>query len=92
MVGIIDVPGHEDFLRNMIAGATSLDVLILVIAADDGIMPQTVEHLESCGGARVFGAQHTQCEIAQDCARHDCCAARSLLRNNVRDPVTAECA
>jgi len=46
MVGIIDVPGHEDFLRNMIAGATSIDVLILVIAADDGIMPQTVEHLK----------------------------------------------
>jgi len=46
MVGIIDVPGHEDFLRNMIAGATSMDVLILVIAADDGVMPQTVEHLQ----------------------------------------------
>ena len=46
MVGIIDVPGHEDFIRNMIAGASSIDVLILVIAADDGIMPQTIEHLK----------------------------------------------
>ena len=45
MVGIIDVPGHEDFIRNMIAGASSIDVLVLVIAADDGIMPQTIEHL-----------------------------------------------
>ena len=45
VVGIIDVPGHEDFIRNMIAGASSIDVLILVVAADDGIMPQTIEHL-----------------------------------------------
>lgn len=46
MVGIIDVPGHEDFIKNMVAGASSIDVLILVIAADDGIMPQTIEHLK----------------------------------------------
>lgn len=46
MVGIIDVPGHEDFIRNMIAGASSIDVLVLVVAADDGIMPQTIEHLK----------------------------------------------
>ncbi|MBI5186403.1 MAG: selenocysteine-specific translation elongation factor [Nitrospinae bacterium] len=46
MAGIIDVPGHLDFIRNMVAGASSIDVLILVIAADDGVMPQTKEHLE----------------------------------------------
>lgn len=46
MVGIIDVPGHEDFIRNMVAGASSIDVLILIVAADDGIMPQTIEHLK----------------------------------------------
>jgi selenocysteine-specific elongation factor len=46
IVGIVDVPGHVDFIRNMIAGAASIDVLMLVIAADDGIMPQTVEHLQ----------------------------------------------
>lgn len=46
LVGIIDVPGHEDFIRNMIAGASSIDVLVLVVAADDGIMPQTIEHLK----------------------------------------------
>jgi selenocysteine-specific elongation factor len=45
-VGIVDVPGHEDFIRNMVAGAASIDVLILVVAADDGVMPQTVEHLQ----------------------------------------------
>ena len=46
VVGIIDVPGHIDFIRNMVAGAASIDILILVIAADDGIMPQTYEHMQ----------------------------------------------
>src|ERR1700752_2179273 len=43
--GIVDVPGHEDFIRNMIAGVGSIDVALLVVAADDGWMPQTEEHL-----------------------------------------------
>ncbi len=42
---IVDVPGHEDFVRNMVAGATGIDVALLVVAADEGVMPQTVEHL-----------------------------------------------
>lgn len=42
---VVDVPGHEDFVRNMVAGATGIDVALLVIAADEGIMPQTEEHL-----------------------------------------------
>ncbi len=46
VVGIIDVPGHERFIKNMVAGATSIDFVILVIAANDGVMPQTREHLE----------------------------------------------
>jgi len=46
MVGIVDVPGHIDFIRNMVSGASYIDILILVVAADDGIMPQTVEHLQ----------------------------------------------
>ena len=45
-VGIVDVPGHEDFVRNMIAGVGSVDLALLVVAADDGWMPQTEEHLE----------------------------------------------
>ena len=45
VVGIVDVPGHRDFIRNMVAGAASIDVLVLVVAADDGIMPQTDEHM-----------------------------------------------
>jgi selenocysteine-specific elongation factor len=44
--GIVDVPGHEDFVRNMIAGVGSIDLVLLVIAADDGWMPQTEEHLQ----------------------------------------------
>ncbi len=43
---IIDVPGHEKFVRHMLAGASTIDLVILVIAADDGIMPQTLEHFE----------------------------------------------
>ena len=44
-LGVIDVPGHEKFIRTMAAGVTGIDAALLVIAADDGIMPQTVEHL-----------------------------------------------
>jgi selenocysteine-specific elongation factor len=45
-IGIIDVPGHEDFVRNMIAGVGSVDLALLVVAADDGWMPQTEEHFQ----------------------------------------------
>lgn len=44
-LGVVDVPGHERFVRSMVAGATGVDVALLAIAADDGVMPQTVEHL-----------------------------------------------
>ncbi len=45
VIGFIDVPGHERFVHNMLAGATGIDFVLLVVAADDGIMPQTQEHL-----------------------------------------------
>lgn len=44
--GIVDVPGHEKFVRNMLAGAGGMDLAMLVVAADEGVMPQTVEHLD----------------------------------------------
>ena len=44
-LSVIDVPGHERFVRTMVAGATGVDLFLLVVAADDGVMPQTVEHL-----------------------------------------------
>ena len=45
-IGIIDVPGHEKFIKNMLAGATGFDIALLIVAADDSVMPQTREHLE----------------------------------------------
>ena len=44
--GIVDVPGHERFLKNMLAGVSGVDVVLLVVAADEGMMPQTIEHLD----------------------------------------------
>jgi selenocysteine-specific elongation factor len=46
LLGIVDVPGHEDFVKNMVAGVGSIDLALLVVAADDGWMPQTEEHLQ----------------------------------------------
>ncbi|MGL6107581.1 selenocysteine-specific translation elongation factor [Romboutsia sp.] len=45
-VGIVDVPGHEKFIKNMLAGACGIDIVLFVVAADEGVMPQTVEHLD----------------------------------------------
>ena len=65
-LAIIDVPGHERFIRNMLAGATGLDLAMLVVAADDSVMPQTREHLEILrllglsGGLVVL----TKCDLA----------------------------
>ncbi len=60
-LGLIDVPGHEDFIRNMIAGLGAIDLALLVVAADDGWMPQTEEHwqiLNYLGVRRVVVAHH----------------------------------
>jgi len=45
-VGLVDVPGHERFVKNMLAGATGIDLVLLIVAADEGVMPQTIEHLD----------------------------------------------
>ncbi len=47
-LGIVDVPGHEKFIKHMVAGAAGIDLVLMVIAADEGIMPQTKEHLQIC--------------------------------------------
>ncbi len=44
--GIVDVPGHEKFVKNMVSGAVGVDLALIVVAADEGVMPQTVEHFE----------------------------------------------
>lgn len=52
--GFVDVPGHERFVKNMLAGASGIDIVLLVIAADEGVMPQTREHFEIC---RLLGVR-----------------------------------
>ena len=44
--GIVDVPGHEKFIKNMLAGASGIDIVLFVVASDEGVMPQTIEHLD----------------------------------------------
>ena len=53
-IGIVDVPGHEKFIRHMVAGASGIDCVLLVVAADEGVMPQTVEHVQIC---RLLGVK-----------------------------------
>src|SRR5436190_6718928 len=54
-LGFVDVPGHERFIKNMLAGAHGIDLLALVIAADEGVMPQTREHFDIC---RLLGIRN----------------------------------
>lgn len=67
-VGLVDVPGHEKFVRQMIAGATGVDIALLCIAADDGVMPQTKEHLavlellDVCNGVIAL----TKCDLVDE--------------------------
>src|SRR6056297_2907782 len=46
LLGLVDVPGHERFIRQMLAGIGGMDLVILIVAADEGVMPQTQEHLD----------------------------------------------
>lgn len=68
LLGIVDVPGHEKFVKNMVAGATGMDLVALVIAADEGVMPQTKEHLEIC---QLLNVEHglivlTKCDMVDE--------------------------
>lgn len=70
-IGIVDVPGHERFIKNMLAGATGIDLALLVVAADDSVMPQTREHLEIL---RFLGLKHgiialTKSDLVDDTTR-----------------------
>src|SRR5437870_8227602 len=53
-LGFVDVPGHERFVRNMLAGAGGMDVVLFMVAADEGVMPQTREHFDIC---RLLGIE-----------------------------------
>ena len=82
---VVDVPGHEGFIKNMVAGATGVDLALLVVAADEGVMPQTTEHLailRFLGLARGVVAL-TKCDLAPDEAW------RALVADDVRDKVAA---
>jgi selenocysteine-specific elongation factor len=68
VASVIDVPGHERFVRTMIAGAQGIDVVMLVVAADDGVMPQTLEHLDVCEllGVTAGVIAITKCDAVDD--------------------------
>ncbi len=68
MLGVVDVPGHEAFVRNMLAGATGVDLALLVVAADEGVMPQTREHLAILGllGVRGGVIALTKCDLVDE--------------------------
>ena len=81
-LAIVDVPGHERFIRNMLAGASGLDLALLVVAADDSVMPQTVEHLEilqilGLGGGLIV---LTKCDLADS-------AWLDLVEDDIRELV-----
>lgn len=67
-VGVVDVPGHEAFVRTMVAGATGIDLALVVVAADEGVMPQTREHLAILEllGVRAGVIALTKCDLADD--------------------------
>ena len=88
-LGIVDVPGHERFVKNMLAGATGIDLALLVIAADDSVMPQTREHLEIL---QYLGLRHgviamTKCDTVDDTTRE---VVELEIRELVADTFLAE--
>jgi len=80
--GIVDVPGHERFVRTMVAGATGIDVGLLVVAADDSVMPQTLEHVEIL---HLLGVRHAVIAITKVDAVDEDMAA--LVEEEVRELV-----
>src|SRR5881409_4384155 len=82
-IGIVDVPGHEDFVRNMIAGVGSIDLALLVVAADDGWMPQTEEHVQIL---TYLGVHQAVIALAKsDLGRID--VTTEQIRNRLRETV-----
>ncbi|MBU6281384.1 selenocysteine-specific translation elongation factor [bacterium] len=71
--GVVDVPGHERFVRNMLAGAHGIDLVLLVVAADDGVMPQTEEHLDIVHllGVRDAVFVLSKCDLVDEARRRE---------------------
>src|SRR3954464_1772911 len=82
LVGIVDVPGHEDFVMNMVAGVGSIDLALLVVAAGDGWMPQTEEHLQILAylGVRRIVVALTKIDLVESTD-----AAADNIRTQLRD-------
>jgi selenocysteine-specific elongation factor len=83
LLSLVDVPGHERFVRTMVAGATGVDLFVLAVAADDGVMPQTVEHAAVLRalGVRAGVVAVTKTDLADSArARHE---ARALVDEGV---------
>src|ERR1700681_1586091 len=89
IVGIVDVPGHEDFVKNMVAGVGSIDLALLVVAADDGWMPQTEEHLQILTylGVRRIIVALTKIDLVESGV-----AAAERVRAQLRDSPFADAA
>lgn len=68
VIGFVDVPGHEKFIKNMLAGVGGMDMILLTVAADEGVMPQTVEHFEILNkiGIKRGIIVITKCDLADD--------------------------
>src|SRR5437868_197434 len=88
-LGIVDVPGHERFIKNMLAGATGIDLALLVVAADDSVMPQTREHLEILKllGVRRGVIALTKADLVDDTTRE---VVALEIRELVRDSFLAD--
>nr|AAY89283.1 selenocysteine-specific translation elongation factor [uncultured bacterium BAC10-10] len=82
LLGIVDVPGHEDFVKNMVAGVGSIDLALLIVAADDGWMPQTEEHLQIL---TYFGVRHAVVALTKADLTTDPAAAAVAVRERLRD-------
>jgi selenocysteine-specific elongation factor len=81
-LGIVDVPGHEDFVKNMVAGVGSIDLALLVVAADDGWMPQTEEHLQILS---YLGVQRAVVALSKIDLATDEQAAVARVRDRLKD-------
>ena len=81
-VTIIDVPGHEKFIRNMVAGVSTIDIALIAVSADDGLMPQTHEHIDILNLLDVKNAFFAITKV--DIAEH---SAVSIIENDIRERI-----
>ena len=79
-IGFIDVPGHQDFIKNMVSGVCAVDLILLVISAEDGWMPQTEEHLQiiSYLGVKKGIVVLTKIDLVKDCLLYTSPSPRDL--------------